>query len=218
MKKVLITGASGMTGSMVLENCLKSNEVESVISLVRTSSNRKDKKLKEIIVADFSNYSHVEKYFEDIDIVYFCIGVYTGKVSDEDFKKITVDYTVAMVEILKIKCPNVRFCFLSGAGADRTEKSKMAFAKYKGMAENYIIQNLQNVHMFRPGYIYPVQKRKEPNMVYNISRTIYPLLKLLGRNATIKSTDLGLGIFMGGFGKTNKIILENRDIRDLVST
>jgi len=68
--------------------------------------------------------------------------------------------------------------FLSGQGADRDEKSKISFARYKGIAENYLFNKaFQQLYIFRPAYIYPVQKRKEPNLFYSSLRLIYPVVK-----------------------------------------
>ena len=44
-KKVIITGATGMVGSIILDLCLKSDHVQEVISLVRRLSDKKVTKL-----------------------------------------------------------------------------------------------------------------------------------------------------------------------------
>ena len=212
MKRVLIAGATGMVGSLILEECLSSNQVEKVISLVRRESNQTHTKLREEVIADFSDYSVHQDLFKDIDAAFFCIGVYTGQVPDEEFKIITVDYAVSFAEALKQKSPAANICLLSGAGADRTEKSRTSFAKYKGMAENRISHLDMNFYIFRPGYIYPATPRKEPNIMYRISRLLYPLIKLFGSNASIKSTELAASMFKVGMEGAEKEILENRDI------
>ena len=213
MKKVLITGATGMVGSLVLEYCLNSPAISQVTSLVRTGTTQQHNKLQEVVIKDFNDYSQQQVLFQDIDAAFFCIGVYTGQVPDEQFKVITVDYAVAFAEALKKNSPGANFCLLSGAGADRTEKSRMAFAKYKGMAENAINTLGLNFYTFRPGYIYPVKARKEPNMMYRLSRALYPILKkLLGPNGSIKSTELAAAMTYVGLNGEKQEILENRDI------
>lgn len=52
-KKILIAGASGMIGSLILKNTLKSDDVTSVICLVRHSLSISDPKLTEIKITDF---------------------------------------------------------------------------------------------------------------------------------------------------------------------
>ena len=102
---------------------------------------------------------------------------------------------------------------LSGAGADRSEKSKTSFARYKGMAENQISAMDLKFYTFRPTYIYPVAARKEPNWMYNISRKLYPIVKLFGDSASIKSTELAEAMFNVGIYGADKEILENKEIK-----
>ena len=217
MKKALITGASGMVGSLVLDLCLASNEIDKVISLVRKPSGNEHPKLQEEVISDFSSYDDKLNFFVEIDAAFFCVGVYTGQVSDEEFKVITVDYAVVFANALKEISPSATLCLLSGAGADRSEKSRMAFAKYKGMAENAISKlGLGGFHTFRPGYIYPVTPRKEPNFMYRLSRILYPLIRLLGKNSSIRSTDLAMGMVNVGLNRAQQEILENKDILEYI--
>ncbi|MEM7381389.1 MAG: NAD(P)H-binding protein [Bacteroidota bacterium] len=217
MKNVLIVGASGMIGNIVLQECLKSLEIGSITSIVRRNSEVAHPKLKEVVHEDFMNYAAIQELFKDIDAAFFCIGVYTGAVPDEIFRKITVDYTVAFANILKAESPEATLCFLSGAGADLSEKSRTSFARYKGMAENYLLQSGLNFYSFRPAYIYPVEKRKEPNVMYRISRRLYPLIRMFGKNASIKSTELGQAMFKAGMTGAPSNFLENKDILELLN-
>lgn len=212
--KVIIAGSSGMVGGLILEQCLQSDKITQVISLVRKQSSvPQNKKLQEVVIQDFENYSSQTSLFQDVTAAYFCIGVYTGKESDEQFQKITVNYAVAFAKALKENSPNATLCLLSGAGADRTEKSNAAFARYKGMAENQISELGLKFHAFRPGYIYPVTPRNEPNLMYKISRAIYPILKLFGNGISITSVELANAMFYTGLYGASKEILENRDIK-----
>lgn len=213
MKNVIICGASGMIGGEVLKACFNSDEISKVISLVRRKSNINHPKLEEIIVSDFSNLSEFQDSFINIDIAYFCIGVYTGAVDRETFRKITVDYTKEFADQLKKHSPTARICFLSGQGADRKEKSRMMFAKDKGIAENYLLSlGLGAVHIFRPGYIYPVEKRKEPNMSYTISRYLYPVINRLFPKMSVTSVHLAKAMFKIGIEGHQLDTLENTDI------
>ena len=217
MKNAIITGATGMVGSIVLQNCLKSDEIQKVTSFVRRSSGITHTKLHEFVCSDFIDYQGLEKHFSHQDIAYFCIGAYTGQVPDELFKQITVDYTKGFADLLKEKSPRVAVCFLSGVGADQSEKSRVSFARYKGMAENYLIsKNFLSLALFRPSYIYPVVPRKEPNFTYRLSRWIYPLIKILGKKFSITSTELGEAIFCAGIKGNKKRVLENKDFLNMI--
>ena len=76
--------------------------------------------------------------------------------------------------------------------------------------------NHARLHIFRPGYIYPVTPRKEPNLVYRISRFLYPLLRHVYPNIGIASEDLARAMVRAGLygaGKSENPILENKNIR-----
>jgi uncharacterized protein YbjT (DUF2867 family) len=213
--RVLIAGSSGMVGSIILRESLASEQVGQVTSLVRRFSGIQHPKLKEVILPDFTELTAIAENLKEIDVAFFCIGVYTGAVPDDEFKKITVDQANAFGDSLKAQSPHARLCFLSGQGADRSEKSRMSFARYKGMAENHLLSlELGGLHIFRPGYIYPVKKRKEPNFTYRMMRTLYPLLGSLVSNVT--SEELGSSMFKVGMEGRQEIVLENQTIKDVL--
>lgn len=217
MKNAIITGATGMIGGIVLNHCLESDEIQNVTSFVRRATGVIHTKLHEIVCDDYLNYEGLDAHFSDQDIAFFCLGVYTGQVPDALFKEITVDYAKGFADRLKNQSPEAGVCFLSGAGADLSEKSNVSFARYKGMAENYLIEKKFNsLYLFRPGYIYPVEPRQEPNFSYRLFRWLYPLVKVLGRRYSIKSTELGEAMFVAGIRGAEKMVLENNDILDVL--
>lgn len=202
-----------MIGRLVLKQCLEEDGITEVVAIGRRAIDNTHPKLKQVIHDDFKDFSSVSDHFEGVDIVQFCLGVYTGAVSDSRFKEITVDFTHAFAEVVQRRSPQATFCFLSGSGADSQEKSKVAFAKYKGMAENDLIsRKFGALQIFRPAYIYPVEKRKEPNLMYTVSRALYPLIKMFGKNASITSEQLAKAMFLSGLNPSGLTILENRDI------
>jgi uncharacterized protein YbjT (DUF2867 family) len=87
-----------------------------------------------------------------------------GRYRTAEFHRITVDYTVEFSRVLRGSSPGAAFSFLSGNGADPTGRSRLAFARYKGEAENAVLAaGFPHVYLFRPAYIYPVELRNEPN-------------------------------------------------------
>jgi len=210
--KVVIIGASGMIGTVVLKECLSSNNVEEIISLVRRPGSVQHTKLKEIVLDDFLYYSSVQTELENVDAAYCCVGVYTGAVPKDIFRKITTDIPNAFADAVFATSPQARFCFLSGAGAKRDGKGAM-FAVDKGAAENHIAAlGFKSFHTFRPGYIYPVEKRQEPNLMYRVSRRLYPVLKFMGNKYSITSVQLGKSMFQVGMEGASLEELENQDI------
>jgi uncharacterized protein YbjT (DUF2867 family) len=218
-KRVILIGATGMVGGCALRLCLDNPDVSAVTVIGRRSIGVEYDKLTEVLHNDFMDYSAVAEALRNQDVALYCLGVYTGAVPDEEFRRITVDYTVAFAEALHKESPQAAFCFLSGQGADQTEQSRAAFARYKGAAEKALLDiDFPRLHIFRPGYIYPVTPRKEPNLMYKTTRYLYPLLRLVYPNIGIPSEDLARAMVHAGLhgtGGHDDPVLENKDIRYL---
>ena len=218
MSRALIVGASGMIGNIVLKQCLEDSRIEQVVSMTRRTLGFEHNKLQEHIHENFIDFTGKEHLFEKVDYAFFCIGVYTGQVPDDQFKMITVDMAVAFADSLKNHSPSATLCFLSGQGADLTEKSRMSFARYKGMAENYLLnKDFKSLFIFRPAYIYPVETRKEPNVTYSILRFLYPILNKIYSKGAIRSDALGKAMFTAALTGAPKTILENEDIKAILT-
>jgi hypothetical protein len=56
-----------------------------------------------------------------------------------ELRKVTVDYTIAFARVLRTASLAAAFSFLSGGGADATARSRLAFARYRGEAENALL-------------------------------------------------------------------------------
>lgn len=212
-KNIIIAGSSGMVGNELFQICLHSNEINTIYLLSRKPSQIKHSKIQEIIVDDFLNYDCIASIKDRIDVVFYCIGVYTGTVEKKLFEQITVEYPVALAKSVVANWPAAKFILLSGAGADRSEKSRVIFAKYKGMAENQLCHIFKsNFHSARPGYIYPVVKRQEPNYMYRIFRLFYPLIKLTGKKYSITSIELAKALFALGMQDHHQSTFENDEL------
>jgi uncharacterized protein YbjT (DUF2867 family) len=150
------------------------------------------------------------------------LGTYTGSVSDEQLRVITADYTIEFARVLHAGSPNAIFSFLSGNGADPSGQSRLAFARYKGQAENALLAGgFSRVYIFRPAYIYPVEPRKEPNFSYRLLRAIYPVFQVLFPNQVIRADDLGrvmVDVAINEAGESRNHLLENREIRAMVES
>lgn len=214
-KRILLAGASGMMGQMLLQLSLESNDVKEITSIVRKPGTVKHPKLTEIVHADFLDFTAIEQAFENQDVCFFCIGVYTGQVPPPEFHTITVGYTKAFAETLQRKSSKTSFVFLSGQGADSSEKSRILFAREKGIAENILIAlNFSRLCIVRPGYIYPSIPRKEPNFSYVVFRFCYQYgVRFLYPNIGLTSRKLSGAMFVAGMQMAPKQIMENADLR-----
>ena len=219
---LVIVGATGMVGGYALRYALHHPSVGLVTVLGRRKLGISHPKLKEVVNKDFADCSGLGKALSDQDAAVFCLGVYTGAVSEENLRKITVDYTIEFARVLRASSPGTAFSFLSGSGADQTGRSRMAFARYKGEAEKALVAaGFSRLYIFRPAYIYPVKPRVEPNFSYRVLRAIYPVIRMLFPNQVIPADDLARAMVEVAVRKTAERanqILENRDIRAMVKT
>jgi uncharacterized protein YbjT (DUF2867 family) len=218
-KQIIITGATGMVGGCALRICLDDPHVSKVTVVGRRSTEVKHAKLREVLHENFMDYSAVADTLKNQDVALYCLGAYTGAVPDDELRRITVDYTLAFARSLHSASPQAAFCFLSGQGADQTEQSRIAFARYKGAAEKALLDlGFPHVHIFQPGYIYPITPRKEPNSLYRLFRALYPVLRHIYPNIGISSEDLSrtmVHVGLYGIDGNENPVLENRDIRAL---
>ena len=181
-RRLVVVGATGMVGGYALRYALDNSAVKSVTSIGRKTLGISHPKLKEVLHQNFADGSTLGDALLGQDAAVYCLGTYTGTVSDAELRAITVDYTIEFARVLRSSSPNAAFSFLSGNGADPTGRSRLAFARYKGQAEKALLAaGFPRVYLYRPAYIYPVQPRKEPNFSYRLLRAVYPVFRLLCR-------------------------------------
>jgi uncharacterized protein YbjT (DUF2867 family) len=218
--RLVIVGATGMVGGYALRYALEHPAVESVTAIVRRNLGISHPKLREVQHRNFADCSALAEVLTGQHAAVFCLGAYTGAVSDTDLRVITVDYTIEFARVLRGRSPDAAFSFLSGTGADPTGQSRAAFARYKGEAEKGLLAaGFPHVYIFRPAYIYPVEPRKEPNFGYRLLRWIYPLFQTLFPNQVIRADDLGRAMVeVVVLGTEQGPIFENRDIRTMVES
>jgi uncharacterized protein YbjT (DUF2867 family) len=219
-KRLVIVGGSGMVGGYALRYALNDPSVGSVTAIGRKNLGISQAKLREVLHRDFADCSALAEALSGQDAAVFCLGAYTGAVPDAEFRTITVDYPVEFARVLRGSSPGASFSFLSGKGADPTGRSRMAFARYKGEAENALLAaGFPHLYIFRPAYIYPVEPRKEPNISYRLLRAIYPAFRVLFPNQVIRADDLAramVDVVVQRTGEQRSLIFENREIRTMV--
>jgi uncharacterized protein YbjT (DUF2867 family) len=220
--RLVIVGATGMAGGYALRYALGHHSVERVTTIGRKNLGVSHPKLKEVLHRDFADCSALAEPLLGQDAAIFCLGAYTGAVTDAQLRTITVAYTIEFARVLRRSSPEAAFSFLSGQGADPTGRSRMPFARYKGEAEKALLATgFPRVYIFRPAYIYPVEPREEPNLSYRLLRAIYPAFRLLFPSQVIRADDLGramVDVALQKRAERENQIFENRDIRTMVES
>jgi len=220
--RLVIVGATGMVGGYALRYALDNSGVKSVMSIGRKKLGISHPKLEQVLHQNFANCSPLANALSNRDAVVYCLGTYTGSVSDDQLRVITADYAIEFARVFRDSSADAAFSFLSGSGADPTGRSRLAFARYKGQAEKALLAaGFPRVYLYRPAYIYPVQPRKEPNFSYRLLRAVYPVFRLLFPNQVIRADDLAWAMVDVVLRQTQErqgLVFENRDIRSMVKS
>jgi len=219
--KTIIFGSTGMIGQGVLAECIVNNEVESILVINRQSCNITHPKLKEIIHKNIFDLSEIESEMCGYNTCFFCLGATATTLSEKQYHKITFDLTIYVAQILLKINNDFSFCYISGAGTDRSEKGRIMWTRVKGKTENALLaMPFKNAYMFRPGYIQPMNgiksKTKLYNALYFIFKPFYFILKHFDSFVTSSET-LAKAMIFAVANNYNKNILESKDINKLTS-
>jgi uncharacterized protein YbjT (DUF2867 family) len=220
--KAILFGTTGMVGQGVLQECLLSPEVETVLSVSRRTTGRQHPKLREIAHQDFTDFSRIEGVLSGYDACFFCLGVSSIGMSEVDYRRVTYDFTLAAAQTLAKLNPNMTFIYVSGAGTDSTGQGTTMWARVKGQTENALFQlPFKAAYAFRPAYIQPlngiVPKTAWLRAFYAVVAPLYPVWKALFPKYVTTTTQMGRAMIHVARAGAPKRVLENRDINEVGS-
>lgn len=220
--RIILFGATGMVGQGVLRECLLDPGVERVLAVIRTTTEQRHAKLRELVVRDFLDFSPVESELAGYDSCFFCLGVTSAGMNEEDYRRITHDVTMAAATTLARLNPGLTFVFVSGAGADSTEHGRVMWARIKGKAENAVLRMpFKASYVFRPAYIQPRHGIRSRTRMYRVLylavAPLYPLLKALFPRHVTTTEQVGRAMIAVARKGAPKRLLENWDINALAS-
>ncbi|MGI5147719.1 epimerase [Plantactinospora sp. CA-294935] len=214
--KVILFGATGMVGQGVLRECLRDPRVGSVLAVVRTPTGQRDPKLRELVWTDFLDFTGAAEEFAGADACFFCLGVSSFRMSEADYTRVTYDVTMAAARVLADASPGLTFVYVSGQGADSTERGRTMWARVKGRTENELLRLLPNGYAFRPGFIQPLHgirsKTRSYRVLYALIAPLAPALRRAFPRAVTTTEQIGLamlGVAERGYPRR---VLENRDL------
>jgi uncharacterized protein YbjT (DUF2867 family) len=211
-----------MVGQGVLRECLLDSGVASVVSIGRSTPGISHPKLREIVHADLSNYAPIESQLSGFDACFFCLGISSAGMNEEQYTHVTYDITLRAAETLARLNPGMTFVYVSGQGTDSTEQGRTMWARVKGRTENALLRlPFKAAFMFRPGMIVPRFGARSKTMSYRVLYTITgPLLPLLLRvfpNQVLTTDEIGEAMLLVARRGAPKPILETADIRSLLT-
>ena len=217
MKKVIITGATGMVGKGILLECLDHKEIEEVLVIGRSSIGMTNPKLKELIHKDFSDFTNVADQLTGYDACFYSLGISAAGLNEEQYTKITYEYTIALAKVLLDINPAMTFNYVSGEGTDSTEKGRMMWARVKGKTENDLINfGFRQAYMFRPGAILPLRgiksRTKSYQFMYDYFTWLLKIFKKITPNSIVNTTQIGLAMINSMTKGFDKNVLRPKDI------
>lgn len=213
---VIITGATGMVGEGVLNECLLHNEVERILVINRKPCGITHSKLTEIIHADFYDLSAIKNQLAGYNACFFCLGVSSVGMKEEQYHRLTYDLTMGVAKTLAALNSGMTFCYISGAGTDSTEKGKSMWARVKGKTENDLMKlPFKQVYNFRPGVLEPAKGAKNVLRLYKYLAWLMPLVKMLAPKYVSTLKQLGTAMINAVTKGYAKQILEIKDIHAL---
>jgi len=217
---VILFGATGMVGQGVLRECLLDPDVQSILAVGRNGTGQSHPKLRELLHGDFLDFSAVESELSGFDACFFCLGVSSVGMKEENYRRVTYDFTMAAARVLVRLNPGMTFVYVSGTGTDSSESSRTMWARVKGQTENALLRlPFKAVYMFRPGAIVPLHGiRSKTTMVrisYAVVGPLLPLLRAMFPRYVTDTERLGRAMIVVAKRSAAKQVLESSDINEL---
>lgn len=215
--KVILFGATGMVGQAVLRECLRSDDVEGVLAVGRSSIGRTHQKLREMLRKDLFDFGEVDMEAQGYDACLFCLGVSAAGMSEADYTRLTFDLTLGWAQTLAKINPAMTFVYVSGAGTG----GKAMWAQVKGRTENALMALFRSAYMIRLGALRPmhgeVSKTRWTRIAYAAFRPLLPLVRVIAPGSLISTEELGRAMIRAARHGATKRVLEMRDLLALAA-
>jgi len=159
------------------------------------------------------NYSEVGDAFGGIDACLFCLGVSVMQVSgEEQYRRITQDFTLAAAQELKKSSPSAIFHYISGQGTHGN--SHFMWARVKAETEQELIKFMNSV-CWRPSFIDAEASVSSPRLF----KILQPALKLLKpfNRFYVEGQDLGRAMIQATIENIHGRLIENAEILEIAS-
>ena len=203
--KIIITGSTGMVGEGVLLECLANEDVAEVLSVSRKPSGITHQKLTEYIVPDFMQLPANDTRLQGYDAVFFCAGVSSVGMKQDEYRKITYDTTLHFAKAVGPN-PTVSFMYVSGGGTNA--KGRQAWQRVKGQTENDLMAlPFKKAYGYRVGFMTPLPEQKRVLPYYKYFSWLVPVLKTLTPNYINTMREVGRSmIYAAKYGYEKNII------------
>jgi len=221
--RIVIFGASGMVGQGALRACLRDPEVEQVVSIVRAPTGTTHEKLREIVHKNFLDFTPIENQLTGLTACLYCLGVASTGTKEEDYTRITYEFTIAAATTLLKLNPDMSFVFVSGAGADSTEHGGTMWARVKGKTEKTLLaMPFRSIYVFRPAMIQPLDgiqsKTASYRIIYGLIAPFLTAARHFWPSHISTTQELGKTMLAAAKRGTEKRVVEAKQIREVLQS
>jgi len=214
-KTAIILGATGLTGSLLLDQLIHDDEYTSIKLFSRKALNSTSPKIKEFI-GDLLQLEQFKNEFT-ADVVFCCIGTTAAKTKDKELYK-AIDSGIPAVAAKLAKENNIStFIVISALGANA--KSKIFYNQTKGKMELAVLsQKIPNTFILRPSLI--VGARNETRFGEKIAVVVMKsansfLVGKLKKYRSIKADKIATAMRLLAKQSNNQIIVESDHIEQI---
>jgi hypothetical protein len=201
----------------VLRECLGDRDITSVLAVGRSATGQTHAKLREVLHNDFLDYAMIEPQLAGYDSCFFCLGVTSVGLTEERYRHLTYDITLAAATALAKLNPGMVFIYVTGAGTDSTEQGRVMWARVKGKTENDLLKlPFKAAYMFRPAAIQPLHGVKSKTAwvqtVYGVAGPLLTLLNKMAPQYVTTTEQVGRAMIKVAREGFPKSVLESEDI------
>jgi hypothetical protein len=209
---VILFGATGMVGQGVLRECLREDNVETVLAIGRRSTDVSHPKLREHLLSNIFSFDTGDENLQHFDACFFCLGVSSAGMSEVDYRHMTFDLTIGWAQKLAKINPMMTFIYVSGAGTG----GRSMWAQIKGKTESTLLELFPKAYMFRLAALQPmhgeVSRTRWTRISYALLKPLIPVVRILISNSVITTEELGRAMIRVARQGSEKHVLENRDL------
>jgi uncharacterized protein YbjT (DUF2867 family) len=218
---VILFGATGMIGQGVLRECLIDPGVDRVLTVGRSATSQHHAKLREIAHKDLHDFTAIRSELSGYDACFYCLGVTSAGMNEADYRRITFDIALAAARTLVELNPSMTFIFVSGAGADSSERGRTMWARVKGATENAILAlPFKASYVFRPAFVQPMHGIRSRtgwyNALYSVLWPLYPVLSRVAPRYVLTTELIGRAMLHVARHGAPRPVLESQDVRGLL--
>lgn len=212
--RIIVAGTAGLAGSEVVRQAILDDGISEITALASHPLPILHPKLKTVLHGNFRDYSSLTTVFAAQDACIWCLGASRSEVKEDEYIRVTYEYVVTAAQAMLGANPGIAFLFLSGAGADPLEKSRILSDRIQGKAENNLKRlPFKRLIIARPGRIISVHAQERGAFFGRLLKPMIPILGLLFPNLNIDSEDLAKAMLYLAKTGSEKITLENKDLR-----